>query len=164
MSRTPIEFVNDDGGRAAAGLALEAGGFKGKAGDCVARAVAIATGRPYAAVYSELAEINALMPLSKCRRNSGAVGSVTARRGIYVRAKLFKDYMAALGFVWTPTMMIGSGCKVHVRSDELPSGRLVLNLSKHCAAVIDSVLHDTHPCDRNGTRCVYGYWRLGGIS
>jgi len=24
--------------------------------------------------------------------------------------------------------------------------------------VIDGVLHDTHDCSRDGTRCVYGYW------
>ena len=39
-----LPFARDDGGRAAAG-------FKGSAGDCVARSVAIASGRPYAEVY-----------------------------------------------------------------------------------------------------------------
>jgi hypothetical protein len=55
-------------------------------------------------------------------------------------------------------MQIGSGCKVHLRSDELPIGRLVVGLSRHSAAVIDGVLHDTYDCSRRGTRCVYGYW------
>jgi hypothetical protein len=35
-----MTFVHDDGGRVAAG-------FKGHAGDCVVRAIAIATGIPY---------------------------------------------------------------------------------------------------------------------
>ena len=35
-----MEFKNDDGGRVAAG-------FEGKTGDCVTRAIAIATGRDY---------------------------------------------------------------------------------------------------------------------
>jgi hypothetical protein len=26
--------------------------------------------------------------------------------------------------------------------------------------VIDGVIHDTHDCSRNGTRCVYGYYRV----
>ena len=147
------EFTLDDGGRAAAG-------YRGKGRDCVCRAVAIATGRPYATVYSELAEINAHMPLSKHRRNKGAVGSATDRHGIFTKSGLFKDYMTALGFVWTPAMQIGSGCKVHLRADDLPSGRLVVSLSKHCAAVIDGVLYDTYDCSRDGTRCVYGYWKL----
>ena len=44
-----MPFVKDDGGRSAAG-------YKGQAGDCVCRAVAIASGLPYAEVYATLAE------------------------------------------------------------------------------------------------------------
>jgi hypothetical protein len=73
---------------------------------------------------------------------------------------LFKDYMLRQGFVWTPTMKIGTGCRVHVRANELPMGRLVLNLSKHLTAVIDGVLYDAYDCSRNGSRCVYGIWKL----
>jgi len=65
------EFILDDGGRAAAG-------YRGKGRDCACRAVAIATGRPYATVYSELAEINAHMPLSKHRRNTPSAAPPTA--------------------------------------------------------------------------------------
>ena len=57
-------------------------------------------------------------------------------------------------------MGIGTGCKVHLRKDELPMGRIIVALSKHYAAVIDGVVHDTHDPSRSGTRCVYGYWRL----
>jgi hypothetical protein len=42
-----MEFVYDDGGRAAAG-------FKGSTGDCVVRAIAIASGKPYREVYDAL--------------------------------------------------------------------------------------------------------------
>ena len=42
-------WVYDDGGRGDAG-------FKGEAGDCAARAIAIATGRPYTEVYDALNE------------------------------------------------------------------------------------------------------------
>ena len=55
-------------------------------------------------------------------------------------------------------MSIGSGCKVHLKADELPSGNIIVALSKHYCAVIDGVIHDTHDCSRNETRCVYGYW------
>jgi hypothetical protein len=146
-----IKFIQDDGGRVAAGYGSSS------TGDCVTRAVAIATGRPYAEVYEELAEINARMPRSRKRLARGKVGTLTANHGIYTQSKLFKDYMVAQGFMWVPTMGIGTGCTVHVRAEELPRGRLVLNLSKHCAAVIDGVLHDTYDGSRGGTRCVYGY-------
>jgi hypothetical protein len=55
-------------------------------------------------------------------------------------------------------MMIGTGCTVHLRSDELPGGRLIVALSRHWCAVIDGVIHDLYDCSRGGTRCVYGYW------
>lgn len=29
----------------------------------------------------------------------------------------------------------------------------------HYTAVIDGIIHDTHDCSRDGSRCVYGYWR-----
>jgi len=31
--------------------------------------------------------------------------------------------MKSLGWIWTPTIQIGSGCTVHLRADELPSGQ-----------------------------------------
>ena len=144
-------YVFNDGGRAAAG-------FKGSAGDCVCRAIAIAAQLPYQEVYDRLAEGNA------SQRKSKRTGKQprSARNGIYTTRKWFKDYMRELGFVWTPTMQIGSGCQVHLKADELPSGRLVCNVSRHQVAVIDGVINDTYDCSRKGTRCVYGYWRMNG--
>ena len=120
-------FRFDDGGRLAAG-------YKGKAGDCVVRAIAIAARLPYQQVYDLV--------------NSAAVYKTSIKR-----------VMKSLGWVWTPTMQIGSGCTVHLRADELPRGHLVVSVSKHLTAVIDGVIYDTHDCSRRGTRCVYGYWQ-----
>jgi len=141
----------EDGGRAEAG-------FTGATGDCVCRAIAIVARLPYQEVYDALAEVNVNTPKSK-RRRGNSMGKRTASRGIFTNATVFKRYMAHLGFVWTPTMQIGSGCKVHLRSGELPKGRLIVKVSKHLTAVIDGVIHDTHDPSRRGTRCVYGYWR-----
>ena len=142
-------FNYNDGGRMAAG-------YKGDAGDCVCRAVAIAAQIPYQQVYDRLAAGNA------SQRKSKRTGKQprSARNGVYTTRKGLKDYMLELGFVWTPTMQIGSGCKVHLKADELPFGRLVCNVSKHQVAVIDGVINDTYECSREGTRCVYGYWKL----
>lgn len=137
-----MEFKYNDGGRAVAG-------FKGKARDCVTRSVAIATCLPYAQVHADFDR------LSKSQR--GRKGG--ADKGIHTNRKWFKDYMKSFGWTWTPCMTVGSGCKVHVRADELPPGRLILSLSRHVTAVLDGVIHDTHDPSRNGTRCVYGYWR-----
>lgn len=135
-----MSFQYNDGGRAAAG-------FKGNARDCVARAIAIAAEKPYAEVYEALASLQ-----------KGRTGIRSARNGVNTKTRPFADYMTTLGFVWTPTMQIGSGCKVHLRSDELPGGRIIVSVTKHYCAVIDGVIHDTHDPSRGGTRCVYGYW------
>lgn len=146
-----ILFVYNDGGRKSAGK-------KGDTGDCVCRAIAIASQRPYQEVYERLSLGNSTeRKTGKSHRSSG---KSSAAQGIDTKRKWFKDYMKSLGFDWVPTMQIGTGCQVHVSADELPSGRLVLALSKHMAAVIDGVLNDTYDCSRDGTRCVYGYWKL----
>ena len=144
-----MHFVYDDGGR-------KESGYKGTTGDCATRAIAIAAGLPYATVYAELADGCANQRASKHTPKM----SRSAANGIYRKRKWFKDYMKSLGFTWTSTMGIGTGCTVHMRSNELPKGRLVVALSKHIAAVIDGKLYDNHDCTRNGTRCVYGYWKL----
>ena len=129
-----MDWVYDDGGRSKY--------FKAKdVGDCVIRAVAIATGRDYLEVYNE---IKALNKGESCR--NGTPGKVA------------KKYINSLGFEWVPTMHIGSGCQVHLREDELPGGTLIVVVSGHYTCVMDGVLFDTHDCTRDGTRCVYGYW------
>ena len=140
-----MTFVYDDGGRKAAG-------YKGSADDCATRAVAIATGKPYQEVYDAINDIAKTERTSKRKK-----GKSNARTGVYTAT--FRRYMDSIGWTWVPTMSIGSGCKVHVKADELPTGRLILNVSKHFTTMIDGVLHDTHDCSRNGTRCVYGYWK-----
>lgn len=135
-------WVRDDGGRAAAG-------FKGEAGDCVTRAIAIAAGKPYREVYDEL---NALAKTERHRKGRRS----SARNG--VRTATIRKYLAGLGWTWHPTMAIGSGCRVHLRADELPGGRIICSLSKHVTVVVDGVVHDTFDPSREGTRCVYGYW------
>jgi hypothetical protein len=150
-----IGFHYDDGGR-------EAAGFKGKTGDCVTRAIAIATGKPYQEVYDalhaenrEYAKAHRGRVAEKIARGKGLSGT-TPRNGVY--KEVSRPYLTALGWKWTPTMGIGSGCKVHLRADELPSGRLIVKVSRHMVAVIDGVVHDTYEDGRDGTRCVYGYY------
>ncbi len=138
-----MHYIYNDGGRAAAG-------YKGSCGDCVTRAVAIATGLPYDQVYRALADGQGEQRKSRGR---------TARNGVNTKRKWFKDYMATLGWVWTPTMGIGTGCKVHLRDGELPMGRLIVAVSRHYTAVIDGVIQDAFDCSREGRRCVYGFWR-----
>lgn len=147
-----IQWRYDDGGRLAAG-------FKGVAGDCVCRALAIASERPYREIYERLADGQATQRITaKLRATDRRAGQRTADHGINYTRLWFKRYVRDLGFRWVPTMGIGTGCRVHLTAAELPPGRLVVALSKHYAAVIDQVLHDLSDVSRGGTRCVYGYW------
>lgn len=143
-------YIYNDGGRAEAG-------FKGRTGDCVTRAIAIVTDIPYQQVYDDL---NALAKTAgPCKRRSG---KQSARTGMYRRT--YRSYLESPGWVWVPTMTIGSGCRVHLTAGELPSGRLIVKVSKHAVAVINGMIHDTHDCSRAGKRCVYGYFHKPAVS
>ena len=140
-----MKFIYNDGGRSEAG-------YKGTAGDCVTRAISIATGKPYQEVYDSINQFSRSEKIGKRKR-----GISNSRTGVY--KPTIKKYMKDLGWQWTPTMFIGSGCEVHLKDNELPKGRLVVNVSKHSVAVIDGVINDTFDCSRKGTRCVYGYYQ-----
>jgi hypothetical protein len=141
------DFIYDDGGRAAAG-------FRGRTGDCTTRAIAIATGRSYREVYDAL---NATAKHWATRTRGGKKQHGCARTG--VSKQVIHDYMADIGWEWVPTMKIGQGCKVHLRTEELPAGRIVVFVSGHTVAVVDGAVHDTYDPTRDGTRCVYGYFK-----
>lgn len=146
-------WKHNDGGRSAAG-------FKGSAGDCVTRAIAIASGLPYRKVYDDLTSHGrGFMESGRTRaaRRMRTRGRATPRDGVY--KEVYKPYIEdVLGWTWTPTMKIGQGCTVHLRGDELPAGRLIVKCSKHLVAVVDGIIQDTSDTSRDGTRCVYGYW------
>ena len=140
-----MTYLHNDGGR-------EAAGYKGHTGDCVTRAIAIATGKPYQEVYDALNSLAVRERTGKRKR-----GKSTSRNGVY--RITYQKYLESIGWTWTPTMRIGQGCTVHLRADELPSGRLIVAVSKHLCAVIDGVIYDTFDPSRDGTRCVYGYFQ-----
>jgi hypothetical protein len=135
----------NDGGRKFAG-------YKGTARDCFVRAVAIAGEYDYQQIYDLTNQYGEAERKSKRRKSKSS-----ARTGVY---KPTADrILDGLGWEWTATMFIGSGCKVHLKESELPPGRLIVRVSRHYTAVVDGVVQDNHNPDRNGTRCVYGYWR-----
>lgn len=150
----PVSLLNyqfNDGGRALAG-------FKGGAGDCVVRSIAIAAHLPYMQVYEDLRLANesyALLRNDRLAKRLHSKGS-SPRNGNH--RNVFHDYIVNLGFIWVPTMQVGAGCQVHMRRNELPQGVLIVKVSKHLTAVINGVIQDTHDPSRGGNRCVYGYY------
>lgn len=139
-----MKLVNSDGGRSKY--------FKGDAGDCVCRAICNATGEDYKKIYDLINELSKSERTGKKKK-----GVSSARNGVYkdTTKRVIEDY---LGWKWHPTMTIGSGCKCHLREEELPKGTIIVKVTKHVTCVKDGVLYDTYDCSREGTRCVYGYW------
>jgi len=125
-------YKYNDGGRSAAG-------FKGMAGDCGARAMAIALGLDYKSVYKELAQANADKGYAK-----------SARNGIY--KDVFSDVLKRYGWVWFKApQFVGR----KARCSDMPEGVVIAKLAHHFVAVIDGVAHDTWDCTN---KMVYGYW------
>lgn len=140
-----MEFVYSDGGRS---KYFSAQGV----GDCVVRSICNATGMDYKEVYDGINELAKLERTGKRKRSKS-----NARNGVY--KSTYKKYIEnVLGWKWHACSGIGIGCTTHLTAEELPTGNLILSLSKHNSCVRDGVLYDTYDCSRNGTRCVYGYW------
>lgn len=131
-----LDFKFNDGGRSKY--------FKAKeVGDCVVRAIAIATQKDYKEVYDIVKKVSGKTP----------------RNG--VDKKVCREVIARLGGKWVPCMKIGSGCKVHLNACDLPlDRRIIVSLSKHLCAVIYGEINDTYDPSREGERCVYGYWQF----
>ncbi len=139
-----MDFVYNDGGRSEAG-------FKGATGDCVTRAIALVTGKPYIEVYNALNELAQDERIGKRKKKKS-----NARTGVYKRTS--KKYLSSLGWKFKALMLIGTGCKAHLKKDELPNGTIIAVVSRHFTVVKDGVIYDTHNPSRGGTRCVYGYY------
>lgn len=139
-----MEFKYNDGGREKY--------FKGKTGDCVTRAIAIATEKDYLEVYNVINELAKKERITKNKKTKS-----NARTGVY--KDTYKQYLESLGWKWYPCMKIGSGCTTHLCKEELPGGTIICKLSKHLVCVKDGVIHDTYDCSRGEKRCVYGYFK-----
>ena len=115
-----IGYVFDDGGRKAAG-------FKGTAGDCVTRAVAILTGTDYRQVYNDAAALNL-----------ESRGTRSARNGITHkdRDKLCRDY----GLV---RIKIPKGPKPTYSQAYEMVGDCIVKTRRHICAIVDGQLRDT---------------------
>ena len=122
----------NDGGRKAAG-------FKGIAGDCGARAMAIALGLDYKTVYKELAQANADYGWAKSARNG-------------VMKDVYSEVLKRYGWVWMKAPKF-TGRKA--RCSDMPAGAVIAKQAHHFVAVIDGVANDSW--DSTG-RMVYGYW------
>jgi len=152
-------WVKSDGGRHGSGISR---GRKDEVGDCVVRAIAIATQKPYREVHDALtvAKVRDVAAgkndWTRWARRKGGVRAFHADHG--VSDEVYGPYLEDLGWRFTSTKDLPRGRGVHLRSDELPRERLIVRLPGHLVAVIDGVIHDTHDCSDEGRRRIQGYW------
>ncbi len=126
-SASEIEFIWNDGGRAAAG-------FVGMTGDCVTRSIAIATGTAYREVY------NALGKAAEASPRNGMSISVAAD---YLDAADFRSQMN-LDLPLEQASLPKGVVVLHIESRGWRSG--------HFCTIIDHVVHDTwNPADDDYT-------------
>lgn len=125
-SHLHMKLHRTDGGRSAAG-------YKGYAGDCVTRAIAIAEQRPYQEVYDDIFKAQGRTP----------------RKGVY--DFVWKAYLEKRGWKWVPADGLTA------RADHLPKGTVIVSIHRHLFTVIDHVIYDTHDTTRGGSRPIKGY-------
>ena len=119
-----LRYQYSDGGR-------ESAGFKGRAGDCVTRAMAIATGKPYRECYRALAKANKVYTGVRSARNG-------VRKEAYV--KVFSD----AGMVQIPiNWPVGRGPKPTLTQAAKKFPTCIVTTAKHMIAIKDGVLRDT---------------------
>ena len=125
-----VGFAFDDGGRKAAG-------YKGSAGDCVVRAMAILTGIDYQQCYDELAEGNS----KQTRVRASDRGKRSARNGVYrtAFAPVFKQH--GLEKVKLP-----KGPRPTITEAHAQYGNCIISTRKHLFAIIDGAVRDTWDC------------------
>lgn len=154
-----MEFNYNDGGRSKYFKATNVG-------DCVTRAIAIATGKDYKEVYNRL---NEMAKKESTKRHRGHKRS-QSRNGVF--KETWKRYLKEIGWVHHKTCELGSKAKkVKFIEGALPSeGKVIVQLSRHLTCLVDGVINDTYDCSKkdyydfdgnlitNDERCVYGYW------
>jgi hypothetical protein len=127
-----MHYQYNDGGRAAAG-------FKGNAGDCVVRALAIALNLNYKQLYKKLAKAN-----GECGR------ARSARNG--VSKEIYEVVLKQHGWRWFKAPQF-DGRKA--RTTDMRKGVVICKQANHLVAVIDCVAQDIFD---SSNRMVYGYY------
>jgi len=139
-----LKFKYNDGGRSKY--------FKGEAGDCVTRAIAIATGEDYINVYNDLFNLTKDYAKSKKTKvakqiNSRANGS-SPRNGIY--KDIYQKYLLDRG--WKYISLLKFGSKERTKLDQLTHlDNIIVSIPRHIMSMKKGVVNDI-----GDTR--YSYW------
>lgn len=111
-----------------------------KAGDCVVRAFALASGKTWDATLTDLYNI------------AMQIKYMVNDKQVYTR------YAESLGFI-ACKIELKNGHKPTVKTftEDRPSGIYILRIANHLVTVKDGVYYDSWDC---GYKSVYTYWRV----
>lgn len=122
-----LDYTFNDGGRSRY--------REGSAGDCVTRAISIATGIDYDKVWRALKQLGCKSPDEGCHK------------------RVWSKYLKTLGFKWVSCKGRGRTNQEHVPTQ----GVVILRQRRHLCAVVDGTLHDTH---ETHNKSITGYYLL----
>ena len=128
-----IDYIQEDGGRADAG-------FRGSTGDCVVRAIAIASGEEYQVVYDTMAAH---------MRKHGYVATGNAYQQKPKAGKTKKRPRSALNiqhdvlrFFGFEKVKLPQGARPTYTEAHRRYGNCIVSTTKHMAALVDGALRD----------------------
>lgn len=110
--------------------------------DCVKRAFALASGKPYKEVSAEL---------NRLKKKTGAkYFNYKSNWKVYVKLQGWQK-MSFPAVKGVPRMNGERFC------ERYPKGTYVLSMACHLTAVVDGVIYDTWNCSK---KCVYNAWKV----
>jgi hypothetical protein len=169
-------YKYSDGGRTEAGFPV------GRAGDCVTRAIAIATKIPYMEVYQHMADQNK----EEGRRNTADSGVADSVWKAYLTDKGWRraviedvveslpswlEFLQAEGYTEDQFKSLSSSKRDKLSNQYfyftggfLNEGSLkkypnaIFRISKHVVAAVDGIVNDSYDCIGSGKKSIYEVW------
>lgn len=128
-----LPHVLTDGGRKEAG-------YKGSTGDCVIRAIAVATGEKYKDIYKA---IFAMAKANPTFRQAMYPHRCSPRFGVY--QEHYQEYLEARGWKWIPATELQPESGKITEENIKMVGTAIIKVHRHLMAVKDGVVHDSFP-------------------
>tara|TARA_R110000782_G_scaffold269687_1_gene368278 strand:+ start:1874 stop:2344 length:471 start_codon:yes stop_codon:yes gene_type:complete len=139
-----LQYKFNDGGRSKY--------FKGETGDCVTRAISIATGEDYMTIYDQFFIRNKLYSETKktkiARQMKSKSNGLSPRNGIY--KEIYHKYLLDNG--WKYISLVKFGSKERTKLDQLTHlDNIIVSIPRHIMVMQKGVVNDI-----GDTR--YSYW------
>ena len=139
MEFVSLEYIEDDGGRSAAG-------FKGRTGDCLTRAISIATGESYRKVYDAVGEQmkkHGYARSGNAYAQSGKAAAAVRAKGRSRRPRTIQDDVLRLfGFAKVDAKKPNGTCYTYEQAHRR-YGTCIVTTTKHYATLKNGALRDT---------------------